>query len=101
MAHKRPRNQSPNAVGLDGLTWPATRQTLDWYVTRARDGPWCRKSVFSVLAAPPRRAWFEAAAAINFIPHTGGSPLGHLTQQFTPTKLRVLRLSCAPSRLGG
>ena len=42
------------------------------YVTRARDGPWCRKSVFSVLAAPPRRAWFEAAAAINFIPHTGG-----------------------------
>ena len=47
-------------------------QTLDWYVTRARDGPWCRKSVFSVLAAPPRRAWFEAAAAINFIPHTGG-----------------------------
>src|SRR6516165_8710629 len=72
MAHKRPRNQSPNAVGLDGLTWPATRQTLDWYVTRARDGPWCRKSVFSVLAAPPRRAWFEAAAAINFIPHTGG-----------------------------
>ena len=29
------------------------------------------------------------------------SPLGHLTQQFTPTKLRVLRLSCAPSRLGG
>ena len=29
-------------------------QTLDWYVTRARDGPWCRKSVFSVLAAPPR-----------------------------------------------
>ena len=47
-------------------------QTIDWYVTRARDGPWCRKSVFSVLAAPPRRAWFEAAAAINFIPHTGG-----------------------------
>jgi hypothetical protein len=28
------------------------------------------------------------------------SPLGHLTQQFTPTKLRVLRLSCAPNRLG-
>jgi membrane protein DedA with SNARE-associated domain len=25
------------------------------------------------------------------------SPLGHLTQQFTPTKLRVLRLSCAGS----
>ena len=48
-------------------------QTLDWYVTRARDGPWCRKSVLSVLAAPPRRAWFEAAAAINFMPHTGGT----------------------------
>ena len=27
------------------------------------------------------------------------SPLGHLTQQFTLTKLRVLRLSCAEHRL--